>query len=116
MGVAPGHAADRASTAGAPARHVSRAVVSDGTRARAMQVYRAALRAADASDAVKRHLELGHGVLRVGEHVLPLAADARIVVVGAGKAGGRMAQAVEDTLGPRVSGGFVSVKEGHGAP
>ena len=37
----------------------------------------------------------------------------RIVVLGAGKASARMAKAVEDILGERISGGLVSVKYGH---
>lgn len=36
-----------------------------------------------------------------------------IVVIGAGKAGAPMARAVESVLGPRITGGVVSVKAGH---
>jgi glycerate-2-kinase len=85
-------------------------------RAQARQIFDAALQAADAYDALMRNLEMADGVLRVGAQTLPLADSARIVVVGAGKAGARMAQAAEASLGAGVCGGLVSVKEGHIAP
>lgn len=45
-----------------------------------------------------------------------LDAFERIVVIGAGKAGAPMARALEAILGDRVTGGMVSVKEGHVEP
>ncbi|MCA1554294.1 MAG: DUF4147 domain-containing protein, partial [Chloroflexi bacterium] len=64
-------------------------------RADALRIYHAALRAADAYAAVQRNLHIGDHALRVGTHSVALAPESRIVVVGAGKAGARMAQAVE---------------------
>ena len=43
-----------------------------------------------------------------------LAAFRRVWVVGAGKAGAPMAQALEEVLGDRIDGGLVVVKTGHG--
>ncbi len=40
----------------------------------------------------------------------------RILVVGAGKATARMALAIEDVLGDRITEGLIVVKEGHTAP
>ena len=40
----------------------------------------------------------------------------RLIVVGAGKASGAMAAAVEETWGERVADGLVAVKDGYGAP
>jgi glycerate 2-kinase len=45
-----------------------------------------------------------------------LAGAARILVLGCGKASAAMAQAAEDVLGDRVTGGFVVVKDGYTAP
>jgi glycerate 2-kinase len=86
------------------------------TRADALKIYQAALAAADARNAVRRHLQCDGDRLRVGNASISLARDAHIVVVGAGKASARMAQAVEEVLGERISSGLISVKDGHGAP
>ncbi|MFD2235115.1 glycerate kinase type-2 family protein [Phaeospirillum tilakii] len=45
-----------------------------------------------------------------------LDAFRRVLVLGAGKAAARMAQAIEAKLGERVSGGLVVVKHGHHLP
>jgi len=50
-------------------------------------------------------------VLRALAAVMPPAG--RVVVVGAGKASGAMAAAVEEAWGERVTGGLVVVKDGH---
>jgi molybdopterin synthase sulfur carrier subunit len=50
-------------------------------------------------------------VLRAVAAVTPPAG--RVVVVGAGKASGAMASAVEEAWGERVAGGLVVVKDGH---
>ncbi len=90
--------------------------MSAESRAHALQIFRAALRAADAHAAVTRNLKWRGDALQIGEQAVAVTHASRIIVVGAGKAGGAMAQAVEQALGTRVSGGLVSVKEGHGAP
>lgn len=46
-------------------------------------------------------------------HEVDLARFSRILVLGCGKASGRMARAVEEILGERVTGGLVCVKYGH---
>ncbi len=46
-------------------------------------------------------------------HEVDLARFSRILVLGCGKASGRMARAVEEILGERITGGLVCVKYGH---
>lgn len=78
-------------------------------RASALAIFQAALAAADPRLAVERALERAD--------VAGLIASAhRIIVVGAGKAGAPMAQAVEAKLGDRISAGRVNVKYEHIAP
>jgi glycerate 2-kinase len=69
-----------------------------------MRIFRAALRAADPTQAVLRHVaRIDAGAYR------------NIYVIGAGKASAAMAQAVEKVLGKRISGGLINVKYGHTA-
>jgi hydroxypyruvate reductase len=66
--------------------------------------------------AVRAHLRRrGHQVLAGGRR-LGLAPGGRVWVVGAGKAAAPMARAVERIFGPRVAGGLVVTKYGHGEP
>jgi hydroxypyruvate reductase len=55
-------------------------------------------------------------VLSVGGHEYRLADYRNCYVVGAGKASARMAQAVEELLGPAIHRGMVTVKYGHALP
>ena len=70
-----------------------------------LQIFRAALRAGDVGPLVARALES-----------VDLSRHRRILVVGAGKASGAMASALEGALGERISGGLVVVKDGYTAP
>src|SRR2546428_13608990 len=90
--------------------------MSSERRAQARQIFDAALQAADAYDALMRNLEMADGVLRVGAQTLALADSARIVVVGAGKAGARMAPAAEASFGAGVCGGLGPAEERNIAP
>jgi glycerate 2-kinase len=70
----------------------------------ALEIFQAALAAADPARAIRTHWNID-------------AADYRhIYVVGAGKAGASMAQAVENKLGDRITAGLINVKYGHTAP
>lgn len=85
-------------------------------RAAAAAIWRAALAAGDVAPLLQRHLRLdGHG-LSAGPLALDLDRVRRVLVLGAGKAGASMARAVEAILGPRVSEGFVVVKDGYRLP
>lgn len=76
----------------------------------------AALHAVDPYQAVQAVLQLEGNSVQIGEQRYDLDLFRRIYVVGAGKAGAPMTQAVEAVLGERISGGLVVVKTGHQAP
>lgn len=77
------------------------------------QLIQAGLNAADPGLAVHRSFRQRGPILSVGQRKYDLKKYRQVVVVGAGKASGRMARAVEETLGDRVKNGLVVVKDGH---
>jgi len=77
------------------------------------QIFAAAIAAVDPYRAVRNAARLENGCLHVGDASYPLDDFAHIVVVGAGKATARMALAMEQLLGERISAGLIVVKEGH---
>lgn len=81
------------------------------------EIYRAALSAVDPLNAVAKAMRRSGAMLRLssGTHY-DLAGYDRVMVVGAGKATARMAAAVVDILGDRISDGAIIVKYGHGVP
>ena len=91
-------------------------VSQPGVRALFARLFQAALQAVDPYEAVCRQVRLQRGRLSIGTQHYSLQPQDRIVVVGAGKASARMAQALERQLGPRIKTGLVVVKYGHGAP
>src|SRR5512132_3298618 len=91
-------------------------VSQPGARALLTRLFQAGLQAVDSYKAVYRQVTLRSGRLTIGSHRYSLQPHHRIVVVGAGKAAARMAQAVERRLGARIDTGLVVVKYGHGAP
>lgn len=84
-------------------------------RKAAREIFQAALDAADPRTAILRHLQRDGEKLRADGAVYDLG-ERRIYVVGAGKASGVMAAAVEELLGDRISAGIVVVKDGHALP
>ncbi|MCD6480516.1 glycerate kinase [Candidatus Bathyarchaeota archaeon] len=78
----------------------------------AVEILEAALKAADPYRAVERALTLEGDGLKVGSHTLTLKAYRRILVIGGGKASGRMAEALEQILGNLIDGGVVIVPRG----
>ena len=81
-------------------------------RKHALQIFQAALAAADPYAAVLRHLQFDGHTLIAGRRRYKLADFDRIQVIGAGKASAAMARAVERVLGRRISGGLVTVPDG----
>jgi len=65
---------------------------------------------------IRDHVRSDERTLTISGQVFDLSRIARIFVVGAGKASGLMALALEEVLGDRVTGGAVVVKYGHAAP
>ncbi len=78
-------------------------------------VLAAALAAVDPRQATLALLHEENGIFTVGQQRYDLNRFQRIFIVGAGKAGAPMAQAVETVLGERISTGLVVVKTGHSA-
>ncbi len=85
---------------------------SNSARKHALQIFRAALTAADPYAAVLRYLSSDRQTLTVGRRRYRLSNFDRIQVIGAGKAGAAMARAVEHVLGRRVADGLVNVPDG----
>ncbi|MBI4787894.1 MAG: DUF4147 domain-containing protein, partial [Chloroflexi bacterium] len=90
--------------------------MSSTLRDSALAILRAALDAADPRAAIHRAMQRDGDRLRVGAREYDLARVRRVFVVGFGKAGAAMAQAVEEILGDKIERGWVSVKYGHLAP
>jgi glycerate 2-kinase len=79
----------------------------------ALQIFRAALAAADPQEAVLRHLKFDGRSIAAGRRKYSIRNFDRIQVIGAGKASAAMARAVERLLGKRIAGGWINVKDGH---
>jgi glycerate 2-kinase len=72
------------------------------------QLIGAALQAADPEAAIRRHLSLEPGGLRVGKRVFHLAPKSRIYVIALGKAAPTMARTACAILGARLEAGVVT--------
>jgi hydroxypyruvate reductase len=77
-----------------------------------LQIFRAALAAADPRLAVGEQLRLHGGCLVAGSQRFDLDAASDIIVIGAGKAAAGMAQGVEEVLGERISAGLLILPRG----
>jgi glycerate 2-kinase len=75
-----------------------------------------ALQAVDPYEAVYRSVARRGPTLHIGNQDYDLRRYRRIFAVGAGKASARMALALEQRLGARLTGGLIVVKYGHTAP
>ncbi len=78
-----------------------------------VSILTAALNAVDPSEAVRRVLRREGNHLQIGDHQYDLNKIRRVIVLGAGKAGAPMSQAVEAVLGDRITTGLVVVKTDH---
>ncbi|GAK50537.1 glycerate 2-kinase [Candidatus Moduliflexus flocculans] len=85
-------------------------------RQHAREIFAAGLRAVDPIAAIQRHVRRDGAVLTVGSTRYDLHAYRHIYVIGGGKAGASMAQAIEEILGDRITAGWVNVKYAHLAP
>jgi len=79
----------------------------------ACAIFRAGVLAVDAGEALKTELKRKEDRLFVGPHTYDPSLFQRVFVVGAGKASGPMAAALEEIISDRISAGFVNVKYGH---
>lgn len=78
----------------------------------ALQIFRAALQAADPYAAVLRHLTFDGRTLIAGRRRYRMADFDRIQIIGAGKATAAMARAIEHLLGRQIEGGVINVPDG----
>jgi len=79
----------------------------------AVEIFRAGLAAVDPVSAVKRCVSLDNTRLVVGDKQFDLSHVNKLLIIGAGKASGAMAAALEDILADRIMDGLVVVKYGH---
>jgi glycerate 2-kinase len=79
----------------------------------ALSIFSAAVKSADAGVAIGRWVHRYHETLDVAGHRYDLSQYRNLYVVGAGKASGRMAQAIEALLDERITAGAVVVKYGY---
>jgi glycerate-2-kinase len=92
----------------------ARSEVIGKLRRDALDILKSAVEAVDAKMVVYRALRLDGSRLTLNGANLDLDRFSRIFVVGGGKAGGAMAEAVEERLGSRIFGGAVNVLKGTG--
>jgi glycerate 2-kinase len=85
-------------------------------RKHALEIFRAALSAADPDQAVTRHIQFDGRILTADRRRYDLTKFDRVQVIGAGKASRAMAGALERILGRRIQGGWVNVPDGNAAP
>lgn len=79
----------------------------------AIEIFRAALAAADAGSAVRKHLCVQSGYLKAGNVRFSLKNIDRIFLIGAGKAAVQMAATAEEIVGTRLTRGIAVTKRGH---
>jgi hydroxypyruvate reductase len=84
-----------------------------GLRRDALAILKAALSAANAANAVQRHLSISGGRVRADHVSIPLKEFDRVFLIGAGKAAVQMAAAARQVLGSLLTEGIVATKYGH---
>jgi glycerate 2-kinase len=89
---------------------------TDKLQQHARDIFFAGLQAVDPIQAIKNFVTRIDQTLYVEDSRYDLKAYQQIYLVGAGKAGASMAQAMEEILGDHLSQGIVNVKYGHTAP
>jgi glycerate 2-kinase len=82
-------------------------------REHAVTIFQSGLRAVAPGDGIKQHCQRNGNCLTVAGTNYQLDQFETIYVIGAGKAGAAMAEAIEDLLGEQITSGLVTVKYGH---
>lgn len=82
----------------------------------ATKIFKAGVEAVMPHRVISKMITRGDGFLQVSDIQVELKENARLFVLGAGKAAALMAKAVEEQLGDLISGGIVIVKYGHHLP
>jgi glycerate 2-kinase len=70
-------------------------------------IWEAALNAANPATCIKKFIQKNQSIFQL---------DGRLIIIGAGKAGAKMAQVVEEIFGDRITSGLVVTKYGHALP
>lgn len=83
-------------------------------RADAVCIFEEAVRAVDPLRAVRRAVSVRGDRLDIQGRSYDLTRYEHVYIVGAGKAGAKMAEAMEEILGGRLTAGVINVKYGHG--
>ncbi|MCJ7635804.1 glycerate kinase [Candidatus Bathyarchaeota archaeon] len=78
----------------------------------ALTLVEEAISAVDPRSIIKNRINLKNQILDVANHPFDLSKFERVIVVGAGKASGAMAEALEEKLGEKIDTGLVSVSSG----
>jgi glycerate-2-kinase len=78
----------------------------------ALDILTSAVKAVNPKNAIKQRLAIRDNFLYVNDTALDLNTFSRIYVIGGGKAGGAMAEGLEDLLGDKLTGGVVNVLKG----
>jgi glycerate 2-kinase len=78
----------------------------------AMDILSTAVEAVDPGEAIRKNLVIDDGELRIDGVALDLDRYSNVYVIGGGKAGGSMAEAIEELLGDRVTTGVLNVLKG----
>jgi hydroxypyruvate reductase len=79
----------------------------------ALAILKTALSAADAGNAIRRHLSVSTNRLRAGTESFPLKDFDRVFLIGAGKAAIPIAAAAYQALGSLLTSGIIVTKYGH---
>jgi len=79
------------------------------------EIFLAGLAAVDPARIIRGQVRRQGRRLRLGDRTCDLGEFQRVFLIGAGKATGLMAQALEELLGDSLTGGLILVKYGHGA-
>ncbi len=82
-------------------------------RCDALSIFKKALEAADAGNAVRRHFTRAGSRVTVGSHQIDLSGFELIFLVSVGKAAIPMARAVEEIAGNDLDGALIVTKQGH---
>lgn len=75
----------------------------------ALGILEAALISVDPEKAILNNIKRDGYLLKVDERVYDLKKYLRVLIIGGGKAGGRMAEAIELVLGDRITDGFLNI-------
>lgn len=81
-----------------------------------LSIFKACIDAVNPYRLILQSLKIDGNILNIGSVSYDLSRFNNILVIGAGKATAAMAQAVEEFIGDKISGGLINVKYGHTYP